>query len=115
MNNNDTKTMVTFAPISNWIPVADAKVMRSELVNNGTFAKDQVKLSSYRWVDTKDHSKGYLCRVLAIKGLRPDMEVETKRVKKAAAVTTSGNSDNAAINLTYWQPVSKVDTDTKTA
>ena len=97
MNNTDT----TFAAVTTWISIADAKAKRAELVAQG-LDKKQVKLSSYRWVDVKDHSKGYICRVLVVKGLRPELELaDTKRVTKAkknkvAAFVTDCNTGNSA-------------------
>lgn len=95
MNN----TTSTFAPITNWISRADAQAMRKELIANG-MDKKQVKLSSYRWADIKDRSKGYICRVLAVKGLRPDLEatVVTKRKAKTTKdIATTCDSSNSMV------------------
>ena len=70
MNNTDT----TFAAVTTWISIADAKAKRAELIAQG-IDKKQVKLSSYRWKNIKDHSEGYICRVLIVKGLRPELEL----------------------------------------
>ena len=96
MNTTATNDVV-FAPVTNWISKADAQAKRKELIASG-LDKKQVKLSSYRWADIKDHSKGYICRVLVVKGLRPELElVDTKRVKKnkAAAFVTDCNTGNS--------------------
>lgn len=103
MTMNDT---ITFAAVTTWISIADAKAKRAKLIADG-LDKKQVKLSSYRWADIKDHSKGYICRVLIVKGLRPEMEVTgTKRVKKskvASFVTdcNTGNSVTDSQTMTY--------------
>lgn len=113
MNNTDT----TFAAVTTWISIADAKAKRAELIAQG-IDKKQVKLSSYRWADIKDHSKGYICRVLIVKGLRPELELaDTKRVRtsrervakakknKVAAFVTDCNTGNSAtdsMSMTYF-------------
>lgn len=106
MNNTDT----TFAAVTTWISIADAKAKRAELIAQG-LDKKEVKLSSYRWADIKDHSKGYICRVLIVKGLRPELELaDTKRVTKAkknkvAAFVTDCNTGNSAtdsMSMTYF-------------
>lgn len=101
---NDT---ITFAAVTNWIAINEAKAKRAELIAAG-LDKKQVKLSSYRWADLKDHSKGYICRVLVVKGLRPELELaDTKRVKKSSIATfateqNTGNSATEAMNMTYF-------------
>lgn len=100
---NDT---ITFAAVTTWISIADAKAKRAELIAQG-IDKKQVKLSSYRWADIKDHSKGYICRVLVVKGLRPEMELaDTKRVKKSKVASfatdcNTGNSVTDSQTMTY--------------
>ena len=107
MNNTDT---TEFAAVTNWIAIADAKAKRAELIAAG-LDKKEVKLSSYRWADIKDHSKGYICRVLVVKGLRPELEVANtksrERIKKNNIATfateqNSGNSATEAMNMTYF-------------
>ena len=112
MNNTDT----TFAAVTAWISIADAKTKRAELIAQG-LDKKQVKLSSYRWVDVKDHSKGYICRVLIVKGLRPEMEIETARPRKQntnaigtfATELATGNSCGESQNLTFYCRRNNVD------
>lgn len=121
MNNNTNNTMtndassLTFVPASLWIEPADAKALRKQLVDSG-LDKKQVKISSYRWKDIKDHSKGYLARVMIVKGLRPDLEVETKRSKKSEIATTceSSNSNDQATTMTYYVGRESVSEDTFT-
>ena len=94
MTMNDT---ITFAPVTNWISKADAQAKRKELIAQG-IDKKQVKLSSYRWAELKDHSKGYICRVMVVKGLRPEMEAEVvvkRKPKSVKAVVTTCESGNS--------------------
>lgn len=103
MNDNNN---IEFAAVTTWISIADAKAKRAELIAQG-IDKKQVKLSSYRWKNIKDHSEGYICRVLVVKGLRPEMEVAgTKRVKKSkvASFVTDCNTSNSTTDshtMTY--------------
>ena len=115
MNNN---TIPTFAVVSTWIDTTAAKAMRAELIASG-LDKSQVKLSSYRWADLKDHSKGYLCRVLVVQGLRPELECGTTRprVKQAESKplgnfvteSTTGNSVSETQNSTFYCRRNSVD------
>ena len=78
--------------ISQWMDVAEAKALVKSLVAEGKYAKGQVKLSSYRWKDLKDHDKGYLARVHAVPGICPEMEIaETGRRTKVEPSTTVGS------------------------
>ena len=119
-NNNAAKNMnVNFVPVTGWISVAEAKAKRAELIAQGT-DKKQVKLSSYRWADIKDHNKGYIARVMVDAEVAKPEEVVAKKVakkklKKSENVTTSGNSDCNALKLNYFCKRNKIDTDTTTA
>lgn len=103
MTMNDS---ITFAAVTSWISIADAKAKRAEMIAQG-IDKKQVKLSSYRWKNAKDHAEGYICRVLVAKGLRPELELaDTKRIKKnkvAAFVTdcNTGNSVTDSLSMNY--------------
>ena len=78
--------------ISQWMDVADAKALVKSLIEQGKYAKGQVKLSSYRWKDLKDHDKGYLARVHAVPGICPELEIaETGRKTKVEPSTTVGS------------------------
>lgn len=78
--------------ISQWMDAAEAKALVKSLVAEGKYAKGQVKLSSYRWKDLKDHDKGYLARVHAVPGICPEMEIgETGRKTKVEPSTTVGS------------------------
>ena len=111
MNSNDNNmnevSATKFVAVSAWMQAAEAKALRDQLL--AQHGKGKVKLSSYRWVDPKDHSKGYLARVVAIEGLMPKAEAEVvakkaAKTKKSKSVTAcvSGNSNTEAMALTYW-------------
>lgn len=110
MNNIDNMNDVSapkFVAVSAWMQAAEAKALRDQLI--AQHGKGKVKLSSYRWVDPKDHNKGYLARVIAIEGLMPEAEAEVvakkvAKVKKSkdATACVSGNSNTEAMALTYW-------------
>ena len=113
MNN----TTITFAAVTTWIDTNVAKTKRAELIASG-LDKSQVKLSSYRWADLNDKSKGYLCRVLVVKGLRPELECgETRPRKQVAAepvgkfVTeqVTGNSMAESQNMNFYCQRDSVD------
>lgn len=76
---------MTYSYITNWLPKEDAQSMVKALINEGKFKKGEIKLSSYRWADIKDHSKGYVARVHVITGLQPEMELGLCGKKKAAS------------------------------
>lgn len=95
-----------YAVLTGWIRKEDAQVMVKTLIAEGKYQKGQIKLSSYRWADLNDHSKGYLARVMAIKGINPELEVgEAGRKKKVTvevnATTLATNSDTEAMTLNY--------------
>lgn len=119
-NNNTAKNMnVNFVPVTGWISAADAKAKRAELIAQGT-DKKKVKLSSYRWADVNDHSKGYIARVMVDAEVAKPEEVVTRKVakkklKKSENVTTSGNSDSNTLKLNYFCKRNKIDTDSTTA
>jgi heat shock protein HslJ len=120
-NNNAAKNMKkNLVPVTDWIDAAEAKAKKAELIANGTYAKGQVTLSSYRWKDIKDHSKGYIARVMVDAEVAKAEDVVAKKVakkklKKSENVTTSGNSDCNALKLNYFCKRNKIDTDTTTA
>lgn len=76
-NTNDTNTAaqnVTFAIISDWVTTAQAKDIMNDLIGRDLFTKKQVKKSGYLFANGKDKSDGYICRVLAVTGIHPEME-----------------------------------------
>lgn len=89
MNNN-----IQFVPTTSWLKIDEARAKRDALIADGTFKKGEVKLSSYRWVNPKDHSQGYMARVMIIKGVKPELEVisTTRKSKITETTTESGNT-----------------------
>lgn len=61
--------------ITGWVKKEEAQAKVRELIANGTYQKGQIKLSSYRWADMNDHSKGYLARVHVVGGIHPELEL----------------------------------------
>lgn len=77
------------ATITNWIPTAEATTLIKDLIEKGTYTKKQIKKSSYRWADIKDHSKGYICRVMVEAGIHPELELAAKpKASKTNALKT---------------------------
>lgn len=115
MSNN-----IELAAITTWINVNEAKALRAQLIAEGKVDKKDIALSSYRWADLKDKTKGYICRVMVIKGLLPDMEVATtKRVKKSKIASfvesmPTANSASDSHTMTYAPFLPEI-TGTKTA
>lgn len=99
MNNieNTTKAAtenVTFAIISDWMTTAQAKEMMNDLIGREIFTKKQVKKSGYLFANGKDKSDGYICRVLAVTGIHPEMErgfrqPRGKHARKGVTVDTT--------------------------
>lgn len=81
--------MNKFVDLTTWIPVADAKAMIAELIEQGKYTKEQIKKSSNLFANKKDKSDGYVCRVLAISGLHPELELKKEvKVKKVKTPKT---------------------------
>ena len=78
--------MNKFVDLTTWIPVADAKAMIAELIEQGKYTKEQIKKSSNLFANKKDKSDGYVCRVLAISGLHPELEIKKEPKKSKAKV-----------------------------
>lgn len=104
MNNN-----ITFVAVSAWISTTAAKELKNKLIEEGTYSKTELKLSSYRWADVKDHSKGYICRLMAVKGINPDMEIVTSvRKSKSNSIgcfvseQNTGNIVSDGMKMTYF-------------
>lgn len=106
------KNTLELAAVTTWINVNEAKAIKAKLIAEGKVDKKNIALSSYRWADLKDKTKGYICRVMVVKGLLPDMEVaDTKSLKKvkkskknAAKFVTeinTGNSVTDSHTMTY--------------
>lgn len=73
--------------ITNWIPAAEAQMLRLKYIVEGKYAKHQIQLSSRRWADPNDHSKGYLARVHVVGGIHPELELGDTG-KRVAVVKT---------------------------
>ncbi len=73
--------------ITNWIPAAEAQMLRLKYIVEGKYQKHQIQLSSRRWADPNDHSKGYLARVHVEGGIHPELELGDTG-KRVAAVKT---------------------------
>ena len=80
---------MTHSYITNWIPKEEAQAKVKALIADGTYKKGEIKLSSYRWADLKDHNKGYVARVHVVTGLHPELELglagKRKKSEKAEA------------------------------
>lgn len=76
---------MTHSYITSWLPKEDAQAKVKALIADGTYKKGEIKLSSYRWADLKDHSKGYVARVHVITGLHPELELGLTGKKKKKA------------------------------
>lgn len=77
MTNNisdNTDRNMTFAIISDWVTTAQAKDIMNDLIGREVFTKKQVKKSGYLFANGKDKTDGYICRVLAVTGIHPEME-----------------------------------------
>ena len=78
---------MSYSYITNWLPKEDAQAKVKSLIADGTYKKGEIKLSSYRWADLKDHSKGYVARVHVLAGLHPELELGlTSKRKKSEKV-----------------------------
>lgn len=78
---------MTYSYITNWLPKEDAQAKVKALIADGTYQKGQIKLSSYRWADLKDHSKGYVARVHVVTGIHPELELGLTGKRKKSEKT----------------------------
>lgn len=93
---------MAFVDMTSWIPVDEAKAKIAELIENGTYTKEQIKKSSNVFANRKNKDDGYICRVMVEAGIHPELELKKekktpKKVKKGAApaqVTESQPVDN---------------------
>ena len=81
---------MTFVDMTSWIPVDEAKAKIAELIENGTYTKEQIKKSSNVFANRKNKDDGYICRVMVEAGIHPELELKKekkapKKVKKVAA------------------------------
>lgn len=96
--------MANFVDITTWIPLADAKAKIAELIENGTYTKEQIKKSSNVFANRKNKSNGYICRVMAEAGIHPELELK-KEVK--VAKKTPVRKD---VTVAQSEPTHEVDT-----
>lgn len=78
---------MTHSYITNWLPKEDAQAKVKALIADGTYKKGEIKLSSYRWADLKDHSKGYVARVHVVTGIHPELEIGLTGKRKKSEKT----------------------------
>ena len=78
---------MTHSYITNWISKEEAQSKVKSLINDGTYKKGEIKLSSYRWADLKDHSKGYVARVHVVTGIHPELELGLTGKRKKSEKT----------------------------
>lgn len=64
----------TMVDISGWIPVPAARERMQELIKNGTYTREQIRLSSQRFANKKDKTDGYEAKVLVLPGIHPELE-----------------------------------------
>jgi hypothetical protein len=78
---------MTYSYITNWISKDEAQAKVKSLIQDGTYKKGEIKLSSYRWADVKDHSKGYVARVHVVTGIHPELELGLTGKRKKSEKT----------------------------
>lgn len=78
---------MTHSYITNWLPKEDAQAKVKALIADGTYKKGEIKLSSYRWADLKDHSKGYVARIHVVTGIHPELELGLTGKRKKSEKT----------------------------
>lgn len=95
MNNTDTTittaaSTIKFANVSEWIPVNKAKALIAQFIQDGLYTINEIKKSSIIFTNRKNKSDGYSCRVKAIAGKHPELEIApAKRGRKPKNVTAS--------------------------
>lgn len=94
---------MTYSYITNWLPKEDAQAKIKTLIADGTYKKSEIKLSSYRWADLKDHSKGYIARIHVATGIHPELELGQ-----------TGKRKKKAVQKVEPEPVEEVESDMKT-
>lgn len=109
-------TSANSASLTGWIPTTEAAEVIRDLVSRGVYAKDELKKSSCKWADASDHSKGYLCRVLALRGLHPELEqsgVTARRGPKPANPVPASPKAPEAPKPTIEKPKGRYTVDVK--
>lgn len=103
--------MTTTAAITAWIPTSEATTLIKSHIANGLYKKGEIKKSSYRWADVKDHSKGYICRVMVEAGLHPELEVKSERKNKKAETLKALEEASAMVSEQFKAKLEKMDND----
>lgn len=63
-----------WAYISEWMVPSQATDLIAQYIADGTYTKKQIKKSSPRFANGKDKTEGYECRIVAISGIKPELE-----------------------------------------
>jgi hypothetical protein len=69
---NETATQ--WAYISEWMVPSQATDWISSLITEGSYKKGEIKKSSPRFANGKDKTDGYEVRVIAVAGIKPELE-----------------------------------------
>ena len=62
------------ADITLWLPVEEARARMARFILEGLYTKAQIKLSNYRLANGKNKDDGYIAKVIATKGIHPELE-----------------------------------------
>lgn len=79
MNNEIIETAaqnetVTYSYISEWMVPSQATDWIKSLITEGSYKKGEIKKSSPRFANGKDKTDGYEVRVIAVTGIKPELE-----------------------------------------
>lgn len=84
------------AYLTDWTEIENANKLIKQMIDNGTYKKEQIKKSSNKFKNGKDKKDGYLTRVEVIPGIHPELEVEIKyRGTKTKTVDSSVKAENS--------------------
>lgn len=89
-----------FVNITEWIPLEEAKTKLKQYIEDGVYKESEIKKGSCKFTNGKDKTDGYICRLKAISGIHPELELDEP--KKIVHKRPSG-SDFVAIS--DWIPV----------
>lgn len=62
------------ADITLWLPVEEARAKMAKFILDGLYTKGQIKLSNYRLANGKNKDDGYIAKVIATRGIHPELE-----------------------------------------
>lgn len=83
------------AYLTDWTEIENANKIIKQMIDNGTYKKEQIKKSSNKFKNGKDKKDGYLTRVEVIPGIHPELEVEIKyRGTKTKTVDNTVKAEN---------------------